>query len=98
MKIFSSEINDYARQHRVSYQEAWRALVNEASEGFAERPQSTTKFTMKESVKILNMSEEGTVANIAISKVWTCPKYTVVLSESGRAITLDETELIKKGQ
>ena len=96
MRIFSSEINEYARQHRVSYQEAWRALVNEASEGFAERPQSVTKFVMKESVKILNMSEEGTVANIATSKVWTCPKYSVILNGSGRVLMLDEKDLIKK--
>ena len=97
MRIFSSEINDYARQQRVSYQEAWRALVNEASESYAEKQPAVTKFAMKESVKILNMNEEGTVANIVMNKVWTCPKYTVILSGSGRTITLDETELIKKG-
>jgi hypothetical protein len=97
VKIFSSEINDYARKHRVSYQEAWRTLVNEASESYTEKQPSATKFAMKEPVKILNMSEEGTVADIAMSRVWTCPKYTVVLNGSGRVLTLNETELIKKG-
>ena len=97
MRIYSSDINAYAREHKCSYREAWRALVNEASEDFSEKKPTVIKFSMKESVKILNMSEEGTIANIAMNRGWACPKYTIILNSSGRVVILDETELIKKG-
>lgn len=97
MKIYSSEINEYARENRCSYQEAWRALVDESADKFGEKSAVTTKFAIKELVGIRGLKDEGSVADIIMNKVLSCPKYTVVLNGNGRVVTLDETELIKRG-
>ena len=97
MRIYSSDINAYAREHRVSYQEAWRALVNQSSDSFTEKQPAVTKFSMKEIVGIKNMSDDGSVMDIISTGALQCPKYTVIMHGSGRALTFSETDLIKKG-
>ena len=98
-QIFDSEIARYASEHKISYRDAWRALINSKGEKsedrktYGERLQTDVKtaFCIGEGV-IVPGGNRGKVVEAYKAKSWVNPKYSVMM-ETGHVRTYSEEEL-----
>lgn len=94
MAQFSNdEIIKFASEHGISYQEAWRTLMDSKVKTEQSKPDTgfATRFCMKEKV-ILPNNERGEIMSVYKAKSWTEPKYSV-MTELGHVKTFSENDM-----
>ena len=92
-QLCNDEIIKFASEHGMSYQEAWRTLMDSKVKIEHGKPDIgfTTKFCMKEKV-ILPNNERGEIISVYKAKSWTEPKYSV-MTELGHVKTFAENDI-----
>ena len=89
----NDEIIKFASEHGISYQEAWRTLIDSKAktEKVKEDVGVKTKFCRHEDVSLPG-NERGRVLSVYKAKSWTEPKYSVVIS-TGHVKTYTESDM-----
>ena len=92
-QISNSEIIKFASDNGISYQAAWRTLIDSRvkTEGGKEDIGFKTRFCMHEEVSLPG-KEKGKVLSVYKARSWTEPKYSVVTT-TGHVKTYTESDI-----
>ena len=92
-QLSNEDIIKFASDNGISYQEAWRTLIDSRvkSEHGKEDTGVKTRFCLNEKV-LLPGNEKGKVLSVYKARSWTEPKYSIVMT-TGHVKTYTESDI-----